>query len=302
MRIFVGGASGTIGQALIAELLRQGHTVTGMARSEAGAARVARLGASVAQISAFDRPTLEEALRQSRAEVVIDQLTALPRHPSEMAAAAPGDRRLRIEGGGNLYAAARASGVRRYMQQASAFFLRPGVGLADESEGLAVDASPLVAASAKAYAELEARVLSPSGMEGVALRYGFFYGPNTWYEPEGAAADQVRRQEIPIVGEGDGVWSWVHVVDAAVATAAALTRPPGVYNIVDDDPSPVRQWLPLFARWVGAPPPRRVTVEEARKTGGEDAVYYGTKLRGASNAKAKKVLAFAPRRPPWQDA
>ncbi len=299
MRIFVGGASGTIGQPLVAELLRQGHTVTGMARTEAGAARLAGLGASVAQISAFDRPALERTLRQSRAEVVIDELTALPRHRSEMAAAAAGDRTLRTEGGGNLYAAAQACGVRRYMQQASAFFVRPGVGLADESEGMAVDASPRVAASARTYAELEARVLAPGGMEGVALRYGFFYGPNTWYCPEGAAADQARRQQIPIVGKGDGVWSWVHVVDAAVATAAALTRPPGVYYLVDDEPSPVRRWLPVFARWVGAPPPPRVAEEEARTTGGEDAVYYGTRLRGATSAKAKKLLAFAPRRPAW---
>ncbi|MGA7122706.1 MAG: NAD(P)-dependent oxidoreductase [Polyangiaceae bacterium] len=299
MRIFVAGASGAIGQPLIAELLRQGHTVTGMTRSDAGGERVSRLGASVAQISAFDRAAVEQALRRSRAEVVVDELTALPPHPSGMAAAAPGDRRLRLEGGGNLYAAALACGVRRYAQQASAFFLRPGVGLADESEGLAVDASPSVAASARTYTELEARVLAPSRMEGVALRYGFFYGPNTWYDRDGAAAAQARSQEIPIIGDGNGVWSWVHVEDAAVATAAALTAPPGIYNIVDDDPSPLNHWLPQFARWLGAPPPPRVTVEQARTMGGEDAVYYGTRLRGASNAKAKEILKFAPRRLTW---
>jgi nucleoside-diphosphate-sugar epimerase len=155
-----------------------------------------------------------------------------------------------------------------------------------------------VAFSARTYAELEARLAS-AGLEGVALRYGFFYGPNTWYSPEGACADLARRRELPIIGQGDGIWSWVHVEDAAVATVAALTAPPGVYNVVDDDPSPVRVWLPAFARSVGAPPPPRITEQEAREAAGEDAVYYGTKLRGASNGKAKAILGFKPRRLEW---
>jgi 2-alkyl-3-oxoalkanoate reductase len=136
-------------------------------------------------------------------------------------------------------------------------------------------------------------------MEGVALRYGFFYGPGTWYNPDGACADRVRRQEIPIVGQGEGVWSWIHIEDAAIATVAALTSPPGIYHIVDDVPAPVSLWLPQFARLVGAPPPPRLTEAEARSAAGEDAVYYGTKLRGASNAKAKKILGFKPRRLEW---
>src|SRR5262245_60260262 len=299
MNVFVAGASGAIGRPLIAELVRRGHTVTGMTRSDAGARALADLGATVARVSAFDAPGLEEALRASRAEVVIDELTALPRSPSEMAEAAPGDRELRLEGGGNLHRAARACGVRRYVQQASGFFLRPGSGLADEAEGLAVDASPRVAASARAYAELEARVLNGGGVEGVALRYGFFYGPGTWYHPGGAVADQVRRREVPIIGKGEAVWSWVHIDDAALATVEALTAPPGVYHVVDDDPSPVSIWLPAFARAVGAPPPPTVSEQEARAAAGEDGVYYGTRLRGASNAKAKRAFGFAPRRLEW---
>jgi nucleoside-diphosphate-sugar epimerase len=299
VNVFVAGASGAIGRPLIAELVRRGHTVTGMTRSDAGARALADLGAAVARVSAFDATGLEEALRGSRAEVVIDELTALPRSPSEMAEAAPGDRKLRLEGGGNLHRAARACGVRRYVQQASGFFLRPGSGLADESEGLAIDASPRVAASARTYAELEARVLNAPDMEGVALRYGFFYGPGTWYHPDGAAADLVRRREVPIIGKGEAVWSWVHIDDAALATVEALTAPPGVYHVVDDDPSPVSVWLPAFARAVGAPPPPLVREEEARAAAGEDAVYYGTRLRGASNAKAKKAFGFAPRRLEW---
>jgi nucleoside-diphosphate-sugar epimerase len=299
MNVFVAGASGAIGRPLIAELIRQGHAVTGMTRSEAGARTLAALGAAIAQVSAFDAPALELALRESRAEVVIDELTALPRQPSEMAAAAAGDRKLRLEGGGNLHRAARVCGVRRYLQQASGFFLKPGSGLADESEGLAVDASPRVAASARTYAELESRVLNARDIEGVALRYGFFYGPGTWYNPDGAAAAQARKQELAIIGAGEGVWSWVHIEDAAVATVAAVTAPPGAYHIVDDDPSPVSRWLPAFARWVGAPPPPHVTEQDAREAAGDDAVYYGTKLRGTTNAKAKRLLSFAPRRLSW---
>jgi len=299
--VFVAGASGAIGRPLVAELVRRGHAVTGMTRSDAGAAALAGLGAAVARVSAFDAPGLERALRESKAEVVIDELTALPRSPADMAAAAEGDRRLRLGGGGNLLSAARAFGARRYIQQASGFFLRPGPGLGDESEGLAVDASPRVAASARTYAELEARLLGAGDIEGVALRYGFYYGPGTWYHPTDAAADQARKRELAVIGAGEGVWSWVHIEDAAVATVEALTAPPGVYHVVDDDPSPVSTWLPAFARAVGAPPPPTVSERGARAAFGEDAVYYGTRLRGASNAKAKRTFGFAPQRLGWLD-
>src|SRR4051812_35777123 len=152
MNVFIAGASGAIGRPLVAELVRRGHAVTGMTRSDAGARTLAELGAAVARVGAFDAVGLEDAVRESRAEVVIDQLTALPATQKEMAEAAEGDRKLRLEGGGNLLRAARACGARRYVQQASAFFLRPGDGLADESESLAVDASPRVATSACTYA------------------------------------------------------------------------------------------------------------------------------------------------------
>ena len=299
MKVFVAGATGAIGRPLVAELVRQGHAVTGMTRSNASTQGLKELGAEVALVDALDAAAVEEAVRKSGAEAVIDQLTFLPKNPADMAAARATDRRLRIEGGGNLRRAALACGARRYVQQSSGFFLAPGEGLADESVGMAVDASPGVAFHARSYAELEARVLAPGPLEGVALRYGFFYGPGTWYSPEGACADQARRQEIPIVGKGKGVWSWVHIVDAAHATVGALTAPPGVYNVVDDDPSPVNVWLPAFARSVGAPPPPQIREEQARAAAGEDAIYDGTKLRGASNARAKKVLGFSPRRLEW---
>lgn len=299
MKIFVAGASGAIGLPLIAELIRQGHTVTGMTRSDAGAGKLKQQGAEVARVSAFDAPALEAALKRASPEVVIDELTALPRDPAKMPQAAPGDRRLRLEGGGNLLRLAQALGVRRYIQQSTGFFIQAGEGLADESEPLAVNASPGIAASAQTYTQLESRLWSAQGIEAVALRYGFFYGPNTWYNPDGASADQVRRQEIPIIGKGAGVWSWIHIDDAALATASVLTSAPGIYNIVDDNPAPVHLWLPAFARFVGAPAPPHVTEEQARSSVGEDAVYYQNKLRGASNRKAKELLHFKPRRLEW---
>jgi len=297
MNIFVTGASGAIGQPLITELIRKGHAVTGMTRTETAAKKLREIGATAAMVDAFDAAALESALRQSQAEVVIDELTALPKDPRDMPAYQPGDRKLRLEGGGNLHRAAQACGVRRYIQQSTGFFLRPGNGLADESEGLAVDASPGVSTNSQTYTALETRVLG--SMEGIALRYGFFYGPNTWYHPDGGAADQVRAAQLPLIGEGEGAWNWVHIEDAALATVAALDCEPGIYHVVQDEPSLMREWLPAFCRFVAAPAPERVSVEDARRTAGEDAVYYQTKLRGASNAKAKRVLGFKPRQLEW---
>lgn len=301
MKVFVAGATGAIGRPLIAELIRQGHAVTALAHSESSIQFLKEAGVAVAVADVFDALAVEQAVRQSQAEAVIDELTALPKSPADMKSAQAGDRKLRIEGGGNLLRAALACGVSRYLQQSSGFFLKCDAGLADESSGLAVDASPGVAASARSYTELESR-LKASGLEGVALRYGFFYGPNTWYNADGACADQARRQEIPIIGRGQGVWSWVHIEDVAIATVAAFTAPAGVYNIVDDDPSPLSTWLPAFAKTVGAPPPPQITEAQARDAAGDDAVYYGTRLFGATNGKAKKGLGFKPRRLEWLNA
>ncbi|MGA2352281.1 MAG: NAD(P)-dependent oxidoreductase [Terracidiphilus sp.] len=303
MRVFVAGASGAIGEPLVAELLKNGHSVVGMTTSEARAKILESQGAEAVIVDAFHAAEVEAALRQARAEAVIDELTSLPKEQSEMPKYAAGDRRLRIEGGGNLFRAAIASGVRRYLQQSSGFFLKAAEGtLADESSPLDVNASPGVAASARTYTELEARLFSSSAIEVVALRYGFFYGPKTWYYPGEAAANMVMRQQNPVVGNGQGVSSFVHINDAAVATVATLTAEPGVYNLVDDDPSPQSVWLPAFAKFVGAPAPPRMSETEAAAIGGEDVVYYATKLSGASNAKAKRVLGWRPRRLEWLGA
>ena len=160
-------------------------------------------------------------------------------------------------------------------------------------------ASPGVEASAGTYLQLEARASATPGIEFVALRYGFFYGPGTWYTREGDIGDQVRQQQLPIIGEGQGVYSFVHIDDAAEATAAALECPPGAYNIVDGNPSPQYLWLTAFARAAGAPAPPRVGEEEALRASGPDAVYYVTRLRGASNEKARRELEFRPRPLEW---
>ena len=199
----------------------------------------------------------------------------------------------------NLLAALPDAGVRRYVLQSSGFWYAPGAGLADESMPFITTASPGVEASARTYVELEARASATPGVEFVALRYGFFYGPGTWYTREGDPGDQARQQQIPIVGDGEGVYSFVHIEDAAVATAAALECPPGPYNIVDGDPSPQHLWLTAFAGAAGAPAPPRVSEEEAFRASGADAVYYATRLRGASNEKATRDLAFRPRPLEW---
>jgi 2-alkyl-3-oxoalkanoate reductase len=199
--------------------------------------------------------------------VVIDELTSLPKEQSGMPKYAAGDRKLRIEGGGNLLRAAVASGVRRYLQQSSGFFLKGTEGvLADESSPLDVNASPTVAASARTYTELEARLFCSNVIEAVALRCGFFYGPKTWYYPGEAAANMVARQLSPVVGQGEGVASFVHIDDAA----AALTAESGVYNLVDDDPSPQAVWLPAFAKFLDAPEPPRMSEADVKAVAGED--------------------------------
>jgi nucleoside-diphosphate-sugar epimerase len=298
MKVFVAGATGAIGQPLIAELIAEGHTVTGMTHSEAGARRLRAAGVDVAIADALNGDAVERVLRAAHAEVVIDELTAIPRTPSELPAHAHIDQKLRIEGGDNLHRAALACGVRRYIQQSSGFFLDAKESLADESSPLALNASRGIAKYAQMYAYLEQRALE-SSIEGVALRYGFFYGPNTWYNPDGGAAEEIRKQLFPVIEGGKAKWSFVHIDDAARATVAALTAEPGKYVVVDDDTSPVSVWLPRFASFVGAPAPPFITEDQALETAGEDAVYYQTKLCGGSNAKAKRELHFAPRKRDW---
>ncbi|WP_017314202.1 NAD-dependent epimerase/dehydratase family protein [Mastigocladopsis repens] len=303
MKIFIAGATGAIGRPLLDQLLARGHNVVALTRSPERAPSLAAQGIEPAIADVFDADSVKAAVIRAQPEVVIEQLTALPRTYSResMTAAAPLNTRIRLEGGANVLAAAQAEGVRRYLRQSVAFWGIPGAGLADEETPLSLDASPAVAADARLVTEIEHRLLETSNLEGIALRYGFFYGPGTWFNPDGDVAQQVRQQQFPIVGNGDGVWSWLHIEDAAIATVAAAEQGnPGVYLIADDHPLAVREWLPAFARSLNAPPPPRVSVEDALKLeGGADIVYYQTQMRGASNAKAKRELNFQPRPLEW---
>jgi nucleoside-diphosphate-sugar epimerase len=303
MKIFVAGGTGAIGRPLIAELLAKGHAVVALTRSPEKAQALAQQGIEPAIADVFDADAVKTVVSRAQPEVVIEQLTALPRTYTReaMMAAAALNNRIRLEGGANVLAAAQAAGVRRYLRQSVGFYAIPGRGLADEETPPAFDASPAIAAGAREITELEHRLLGPPNIEGIVLRYGFFYGPGTWFNPDGDVARQVREQQFPIVGNGDGVWSWLHIEDAGIATVAAAEQGnPGIYLIANDQPLAVREWLPAFAQWLNAPPPPQTSVEDALKTdGGADTVYYGTQMRGVSNAKAKRELNFRPRPLEW---
>lgn len=302
MKFFIAGGTGAIGRPLIARLLDRGHGVVALTRSPEKSQALIDQGVEPAIADVFDAAAVKEVVERAQPDVVIEQLTALPKSYTgeSMRAAAPFNRRIRLEGGANVLAAAEAAGVRRYLRQSIAFWAEPGQALADEGTPLAFNASPAVAADVSVVAEIERRLLESPGVEGIAMRYGFFYGPGTWFNPDGDVAEQVRRQQFPIIGSGEAVWSWLHVEDAATATVAAAEQGNrGIYLITNDQPLPVRTWLPAFAAWIAAPPAPRLSTEEALATAGADAVYYGTKLRGASNAKAKRELQFQPRPLEW---
>lgn len=302
MKIFIAGATGAVGLPLVRALATLGHQVIGMTRPGQGPDRLRELGAEVSFADAFDREAVHRAIEAAAPDVVIDQLTWLPANPADIIKAMPNDTRLHREGGTNLLAAAEKLGVRRYIMQSRGFYLEAlAGGLADETARLRYDAPGEIGESTRTIGAYEDRVLA-SPLDGVVLRYGFFYGPGTWYRPDGAIADQARKGKSAIVGDGNGVWSFVHIDDAIAATVASVTAEPGTYNVVDDDPLPVAEWLPAFARWVDAPEPQRVSAEDALRTAGEEAVYYHTRLTGASNGRAKAELGFAPRPLLWKDA
>ena len=303
MKIFIAGGTGVIGRPLVARLLANGHDVVALARSKENTEVLIKQGIEPAIADVFDPDAVNAAVTRSQPEVVIEQLTALPRTYTResMTAAAPLNARIRLEGGANVLAAAKAAGVRRYVRQSIAFWAVPGPGLADEETPLVNDGPPAVAGDARVISELERRLFESPDIEAIAMRYGFLYGPGTWFNPDGDVARQVREQQFPIVGNGEGVWSWLHTADAASATAAAVEQgKPGIYIVADDQPLPVREWLPAFARWLNAPPPPQLSIEDALKTsGGADAIYYANNLRGVSNAKAKRELNFQPRPLEW---
>ena len=305
MRVLVAGGGGVVGQHLIPILVGRGHAVVALTRHAEKVGRLQGLGAEPAVADALDRDAISSAVTRARPEAVIHELTALKglRDFRNFDRTFGPTNRLRTEGTDNLLAAARAAGAARFVAQSYAGWPYAREGGLVKTEEDPLDPTPPRRArqSLAAIRHLEAAVLQSPELEGLVLRYGSLYGPGTSVAPGGEQFEDLRRRRFPIVGSGAGVWSFVHVGDAAMATALAVERgAPGLYNIVDDDPAPVAEWLPALARAIGAPRPRRVPAWLGRLLGGEYVVTVMTEARGASNAKAKRDLGWTPSQPSWR--
>lgn len=305
MRVFVAGGTGAVGRVLLPLLVEAGHEVVALVRTAEKAGAVEKLGARPAVADALDREGLTAAVRRSAPEVVIHELTALAgagnlrKFDEELELT----NRLRTEATDTLLAAARAVGARRFVAQSFCgwTYAREGGPVKTEEDPLDPDPPAMFRKTLAAIRYLEEAVQGARDVRAVALRYGWFYGPGTAIAKDGSVAELVRRRRLPIVGGGAGVWSFIHVSDAARATVAAVTRgEPGLYNVVDDDPAPVAAWLPVLAESVGAKPPRRVPAWLARLLIGEGGVLLMTRNRGGSNGKAKRELGWQPAYASWR--
>ncbi|HVS29352.1 MAG TPA: NAD(P)-dependent oxidoreductase [Solirubrobacteraceae bacterium] len=304
MRVFVAGASGVIGRSLVPQLVAAGHEVTGMTRSPDKLAALEQAGASAVLCDALDAAAVDAAVAAAAPDVIVNQLTDLPptSNPRKLTASYEATNRVRTEGSNALLAAAHAHGARRMVAQSIAFlYAAEGDLVKDEDARPYTDAPAPFGGAVKALLEMERGVTQAPGIDGIVLRYGIFYGPGTWYADDGSTAADVRRRRFPIVGGGAGTFSFIHVDDAAAATVLAVERgAPGIYNVVDDDPAPLREWLPFYAEALGAKRPLRVPTFVARIAAGGFATMFATALRGASNARAKRELAWSPRYASWR--
>lgn len=304
MRVFVAGATGVIGRSLVPRLIDAGHVVTAMTRNLDRADWLAALGAEPVACDVYDASGLEEAVRRAKPDVVVHQLTSLPKaiDPRKIEDQLAENDRIRVEGTRNLVRAAALAGASRIVAQSVSFAYAPAGGpVKGEDAPLWLDAPWPWRRTVEAVAEMEGQVLSAQGVEGVILRYGYLYGPGTAYAADGSVADLVRGRQFPIAGGGSGVFSFVYVDDAASATASALEHgQPGVYNVVDDEPAPLRDWLPVYAKAFGAPEPKKVPSFLARLAVGKYGLYVMTGQRGASNAKAKRELGWSPTLATWR--
>jgi nucleoside-diphosphate-sugar epimerase len=304
MRVFVAGATGAMGKQLVPRLVEAGHRVIGMTRTDSKQGELWELGAEPIVADALDPDQVADAVARTHPEVIIHQLTAISkfdtRHFDREFALT---NRLRTEGTDHLLSAGRAVGVRRFIAQSYAAwpYARTGGPVKSEDEPLDPTPPKEMRESLAAIRHLEEAVLAADWTDGIVLRYGAFYGPGTSMSPGGESFEIVRKRKFPVVGDGQGIWSFVHIADAAEATVAAVERgEPGIYNVVDDEPAPVAEWLPALAEKLGAPKPWRVPKFVGRVMAGEAGAVMMTEIRGASNAKAKRELGWAPGHASWR--
>ena len=304
MRIFVAGATGAIGKQLVPRLVAAGHEVHGMTRSESKWAMLHEMGAVPVVADALNPDQVAEAVGRAKPEVIVHQLTAIgalnTRHFDRDFART---NRLRTEGTDYLLSAGQAIGVRRFIAQSYGAwpYIRTGGPVKTEEDPLDPTPAREMRETLAAIRHLEQAVLGARWTEGIVLRYGAFYGPGTSMAPGGQQFEMVRKRMFPLVGNGGGVWSFIHVADAAEATVAAIERGRrGIYNIVDDEPAPVAQWLPALAQELGAKDPIHVPHFIGRLFAGESGVVMMTDARGASNAKAKRELGWHPAHSSWR--
>jgi nucleoside-diphosphate-sugar epimerase len=304
MRVLIAGATGALGSRLVSLLVRGGHRVTGVTRTSAKAAEIERAGATPAIVDALDRRLVRDLVLDARPEVVIHEMTALA-NASDLThfdRSFAMTNRLRTEGLDHLLAAARESGARRVIAQSFCGwpYARTGGPVKTEEEPLDPNPPREFRKTLDAIRHLENAVAGAAEFEGLVLRYGAFYGPRSGLF-DGPMVDQLRRRRVPLIGDGGGWWSFLHLDDAAAATALAVVKgAPGLYNIVDDDPAPVRDWLPAFAAMLGAKPPRRIPRWVAQIAAGEHLVAMMTENRAGSNLKARRELGWSPTHQSWR--
>lgn len=299
MKVLVAGATGAVGRPLVARLVAAGHQVAGSSRTAERAAELTALEVEPVVFDALDATAVAAAVERVAPEVIVNELTAIPAqlNPRKMAQQFELTNRLRREGTNNLMEAAEANGVRRLVSQSIAFAYEPKPGPPMVEDDPLAERGELT----EALVALEARTLGSQTVEGIVLRYGFFYGPGSSYAKDGSVGEQVRSRRFPQIGDGEGQWPLIHVDDAAKATVAAIERGnPGVYNVVDDEPAPLREWLPGLAEALGAKPPRKIPKLVARVLAGPQVVEYATGLPPVSNAKAKTELGWTPGYPSWR--
>lgn len=306
MRILLAGASGAVGRPLIPLLLAEGHSVTGMTHNEEGMAAISSLGGGARRCDALDKDQVQRLVEAVRPDYIICELTSLPRemNPATLNRDYAANNKVRREGTLNLLQSAIEQGVKRFVTQSAAFWYAPmPPGPKDESAPMYTNALEPLGTAAGVMTEVEGAVTSCRQLEGLALRYGSFYGPGTWFARDGQIGQLIKRGMYPLIGKGEGVTSFIHVDDAAAATLAVLSRGRAgeAYNAVDDEPARQADWLPLLADALGAPRPKSLPVAMVRLTLGRAVTDWLTTCPGALNDKIKSELGWKPKYASWRE-